>query len=130
MKRVGDVMLDDPGAVVRRPRDLRPAAVEIIDVNEGGLVPMYLTRQEIAQIGYKQVTNWAGRRVWVSPLLTRVMPDGSREFEYAPLHESPADDTTGERHRERQGAMSAEATRRLKDRAPRRPSGDSRYERE
>lgn len=57
MKRVGDVMLDDPGAVVRRPRDLRPAAVEIIDVNEGGLVPMYLTRQEIAQIGYKQVTN-------------------------------------------------------------------------
>ena len=90
---------------------------------------MFLTREEIARIGYKQVTNWAGRRVWVSPLLTRVLPDGSREFEYAPLHEEPVDDASGERHRERQAAMSAEASRRLRDNAPRRATMNDRYER-
>jgi hypothetical protein len=129
MKRVGDVMRADPGAVVQRPRNLRPGSAEIIDVNEGGAVPMFLTREEIGRIGYKQVTNWAGRRIWISPLVTRDLPDGTREFEYAPLHEHPDDDPTGGRHRERQMAMSAEATRRLRDKAPRRSTGSERYER-
>lgn len=112
MKSVREVMRRDPGQIVQRPQRLPASQHEVIDVNAGGGgAPLYLTRQEIGELGYKQVTNWQGQRVWVSPLC---WDEG--EPLYAPLHEHPDVDPTGERHRARQAEVSRQCTQRMLDR--------------
>jgi hypothetical protein len=77
--------------------DLRDG--KTINLNAGSTMqpPLYLSREQIGQLGYVQMTNHQGRRVWVSPLY------GMRDEWHYPLVHLPP----GEERREREAAMVA-----------------------
>jgi len=71
-----------------------------ININEGNPIqpPLYLSREELGRMGYQQMTNHQGRRVWVSPLFQM-----HGEWFYPPVHLPP-----GENRRQQEAAMNAQ----------------------
>jgi len=49
--------------------------------------PLYLSQEDLGEMGYVQMTNYEGKRVWVSPLYSM---DG--EWFYPPVHIPPGDE--------------------------------------
>lgn len=76
-----------------------PATAEVIDIAAGspGQPPLYLTRQELGELGYKQVRTWKGEMAWVSPMFWM-----NGEPFYPPVHIEP-----GEKRRAQEEAMRA-----------------------
>lgn len=77
-----------------------PAREDVIDVAAGSPAqpPLYLTRQELGELGYKQMRTWADEMAWVSPMYWM-----NGEPYYPPVHLVP-----GEERRTREAAMRKE----------------------
>lgn len=59
--------------------------------------PLYLSEEELGEMGYAQMTNYEGKRVWVAPLFQM-----RGEWYYPPVHLPPGDD-----RRAREAALNA-----------------------
>jgi hypothetical protein len=104
MKRLGDVMQSDPGAVVNRGnaralRDVsrRDTDMQYLTSRTGGDAGMYVHREELHAAGAMEKTNWEGKRVIVFPLCWM---DGVPV--YPPVEIEP-----GEKRREAEAAINA-----------------------
>lgn len=76
-----------------------PAQESLINIGAGesDTPPLFMTREQLGGLGYKQVRTWSGEVAWVSPLYWM-----HGEPYYPPVHLPP-----GEERREREAAMNA-----------------------
>jgi hypothetical protein len=76
-------------------RDVGPEELVNIAAGRPDMTPLYLSQREIGEMGYKQMTNWEGKRVWVAPLHQM-----HNEWVYPPVEVPP-----GDRRRAREAAL-------------------------
>jgi hypothetical protein len=102
VKAIGEVMRD-PSRVLSRPADMPPGRPDVVCLNDGtnGQPPLYLTPEEIGELGYVRMANRDGVMVWVSPLGWR------NGIPYYPSVDLPP----GDKRRAREAAMDAEYRR-------------------